>query len=203
MPGSIVQSLWSTWESMFHVLWRVKPIGTDKPYLFYVSEQRYFGHPFTVDDVQVKKGDRVIEMHMNNQLIVEILREQKSAVGIAVRLLQEAKRSFPVLATYVSVPEFDHIHVLYGVTFINRSVERFGFHTFPIRRKVLASFTSWYLKKLFAIVNPIGKTLIEEHPDTLVPRVVAISRARFLANFPPVKANSELDIVDVSRHVPL
>lgn len=183
MPGSIVQALWSKWEIVFHRLWHVQPIAAGGPYMFFVSKQRYLGHPFTVDGVTVNKGDTVIELHMNNDMLIEILRDQKSAVGIAVRLLQEAKRSFPKLAEFVAEPGFDGIEVMYGVTFINRSVERFGFHTFPIRRKLLAGLTTWYLKRLFVAVNPRARQMIQEHPDTLVPRVVAISRARFLSSF--------------------
>ncbi len=201
MPGSLIQSLWSTWERIFHRLWHVQPISDDGPYLFYISEQRYLGHKFEVDGVTVSRFDKVFELHMNNELIVHILREQKSAVSIAVRLLQEAKRAFPAMSRFVSKPEYDHIKVMYGVTFINRSVERFGFHTFPIRRRLLAGMTTWYLKKLFVIVNPLGAKLIQDHPETLVPRVVAISRARFLEEF-PADTSDESNVVPASEHVP-
>jgi hypothetical protein len=186
MPDSMIRGLWSAWEAVFHFLWKMKPIGSNGPYLFYVSKQRYLGYPFTVDGIQVNKYDAVIELHMNNDLILKILQEQRSAVGLAVKLLQEAKRSFPMLAQCVSSSEYDGINVLYGVTFINRAVERFGLHTFPIRRKMLAELSTWYLKKLLVMVNPEGTKLIEEHPDTFLPRVVAISRARLLELFPPV-----------------
>lgn len=177
-----IRAAWMKWEAVFHRLWHVEPLGEGK-YLFFVSVSRYYGHPFTVDGQRVSRFDRVLELHMNNDMLLEMLQEQKTSIGFAVKLLQETKRSFPVLAKFVAQPRFEEIRVLYGVTFINRSVERFGFYTFPIRSRGLSAITTWYLKKVFAVFNPHGKELMKSHPETFVPRLIAMSREKIIAEY--------------------
>lgn len=181
MIKSAMVKLWSAWELIFRTLWRVRPIHDTDEHLFFVSMRRYLGSSFTVDDVTVNRLDYIIELHFNNDVFFRTLREQRSLVGVAVKLIQEAKRSLPVLADYVRQPQFAKANVLMGVTFIHRGVQRFGFHTFPIQQRWMHYLTSWHLSNVVRVVNPNGSAMLEAHPSEFVPMIVAISKAKLIA----------------------
>ncbi|MBX5436800.1 MAG: hypothetical protein IRZ33_06255, partial [Alicyclobacillaceae bacterium] len=177
---TFVQWAWLGWECLYRILWGVRPIQPRQPHLFFVAKHRYLGRPFEVDGVRVGWFDPVVELHMNNEVLLEALRTQRSIVGLAVKLLQEAKRSLPALAACLSQEPYRGIQVVYGITFIHRGVDRFGFQALPLRRPLLARFVQWYLQQIFRIVNPDADRLIRAHPDAFVPKLVAIRMDRLL-----------------------
>lgn len=177
MARPIIRTLWMAWEAVFRLFARVHPLVEDESHLFLVAKRRYLGRPFTVDGIRVKRFERVIELHFNNEMVLDFLQgEHKSLVGTTVKLLREGKRSMPILANRVSTREFDDQEVLYGVTFIHRGVEQFGFHVIPLRSKWIEKMTAWHLRNLFRVINPNAATLLATHPGAFVPKLVAISK---------------------------
>lgn len=185
MAQQVVFWIWKAWEFLFRFFGHVRPLRKDEPYLFYVAKRRYLGKPFVVDGVMVKRFDLVVELHMNNSYLVNKLRRQTSLVGLAVQLVQEAKRSLPVLAESLSASKFDGIQVVYGITFIHRSVERFGFHTLPIQRRLWRNLATWHLTHVFRIVNPNADEILLHHPGVFEPKMVAISKQHLLSTYGP------------------
>ncbi|MCL6452077.1 MAG: polysaccharide deacetylase [Alicyclobacillus sp.] len=175
--------MWMAWEAVFRKLAHLETIGDDREYLFYVAKHRYIGKPFQVDGVDVRRFDPVIEIHMNNDLLAKVLNEEQSSMRLGVRLLNEAKQSLPALARHVSGPEFAREQVLYGATFIHRSVERFGWTSFPIRQQWISTYFTRYLQIVFKVVNPHAASILQTHAEDFVPRVVAISKAKLLARY--------------------
>lgn len=187
---SLIHTLWDVWERAFRRLAHVQPIHSDGEYLFYVSVRRFMGRPIVVDNVPLKRFDKIIELHMNNDMLFQILRESKSLVSVGVRLLKEANRALPVLAEKVAGIPDSEARVLLGITFINRSVERLGFRTFPIRSKFQNALTTWYLRKVFRMVNPNAKQMFKSHDSAFTPKMVAISRERLISLYPSQDSSS-------------
>ncbi len=185
MARHMVFWIWKVWEFLFRFFAHVRPLRKDESYLFYVAKRRYLGKPFSVDGITVHRFDMVVELHMNNALLVDTLRNQKSLVGVAVKLVQEAKRSLPVLAENLSTSKYEQTEVLYGVTFIHRGVERFGFQSLPIQRSFLRGLATWHLTHVFKIVNPNAEQILRQHPNAFEPRMVAISKQHLLSNYGP------------------
>jgi len=181
--GRVVYSLWKSWENLFRKLARVKPLEENQTYLFHIAKRRYLGRAFTVDGISVKRFDTIVELHMNNQLIERALQDPVNVVVVAVQLLREAKRSLPVLADCVTGPNYHHVQVLLGVTFMHRSVERLGFRTFPIANKSIRLITNWYLRFILSIVNPNAKKLLKSHATEFVPKIVAISKQKLIHEY--------------------
>lgn len=180
MANQIFRKLWMWWEVTFRRLSRLETLGNDREYLFYVGRRRYIGKPFKVDGVQVRMFDPIIELHMNNEFLSKLLKEQPSMMRIGIRLVSESKRSFPALARHVNNSRFQRERVIYGTTFIHRSVEKFGISTFPIQQKWAAKLFTIYLQLVFRAVNPRSAALLRRNPEAFVPRIVAISKARLI-----------------------
>lgn len=181
MKSRLVRSAWRTWEGLFRLGAGVHPMLPGEPHLFLVATRRYMGKPFTVDGREVRRGDRVIELHINNEMVLDLLQEeQKSLIGTTVKLLREAQRSLPILAHVVASPAFAQEHVLCGVTFIHRGVSKLGFETIPLGSHLLERMTTWHLRNIFKIVNPQAEQMLASHPDAFVPKMVAMSKDRLL-----------------------
>lgn len=176
-------ALWMLWERLFHVVMRLQPLVPGESHLFFFSVRRYFGRPFVAGDVTVKRFDRVIEIHMNNQLIMQLMRETDSLMALVVRLIQLAKRDLPLLAQRLASPEFDGIGVLIGTTFIHRSVQHFGFQTRDISSRLWRGLVQRHLRFVFRMVNPHADEFLRSHAEVFVPKLVYISRARLLQRF--------------------
>lgn len=180
MATRLVRAIWGTWENVFRAAGRVRPLKPGETYLFCIAKRRYFGRPFTVDGILVRRFEPIIELHMNNDLLLKELREQPNLVGLAVKLLQEMRRALPVLAERAASSEFEYTRVLLGITFVHRGVERFGFHALPLRHPVMRALASWHLRRVYQFVNPGADTLFETHASAFVPKLVVISKQRLM-----------------------
>ncbi|MDP9727437.1 YkoP family protein [Alicyclobacillus tolerans] len=181
MKNRIYRSIWCGWEKLFHIAFRLKEISPDQEYLFYYAKRRYLGRRFEVDGITVKPFDKVIELHINNDRISEILSSDKDMMPIVLRLLKEAHRSFPALAELVSRPEFDDAVALYGITFIHRGISRLGFSNYPMRPGFPKWITKWHLRNVFRMVNPHADEILSNHAQVFEPKIVAVSRQHFVA----------------------
>lgn len=168
------------WEGIFRKAAHVEALGTDREYLFFVAKRRYVGHTFEVDGIAVHTFDQVIEIHMNNEFLAKILSEEQSVMRVGVKLISEAKRSFPALARVIAGPRYAEEKVVFGTTFIHRSVEKFGLKTFPLKSKLMERIFTRYLQLVFRAVNPHASQIMLTHHDTFIPRVVAMSKEQLI-----------------------
>ncbi|RIV17752.1 polysaccharide deacetylase [Alicyclobacillaceae bacterium I2511] len=179
-----LRRLWMLWEALFRKLAGVRPLRNDGgEYLFLLATRPYVGKPFLVDGVTVKKHDLVAELHMNNEMIVHVFAEGHGMVGLSKRLLDAGRLSLPVVAERMQDPEFEGVEVVYGISFVHRVAEAFGFHTFPMNNPFIRAVTTWYLRILFQVVNPNGRKFIKRDPDMFVPRVIAISKQHLIERY--------------------
>jgi hypothetical protein len=184
-PSRVHNWVWRTVDKCFRSLAGVRPLNGDERHLFRLAQRRHLGRPFTVDGVVVRRFDPVIEIHMNNEVLEDLLREERSIVGVAVRLIREARHALPALADCVAGEAYQKAKVLYGITFIHRGVERFGFCTYPVPNRASRWFFGWYLRHIFRLANPDAARLLQSHRDLFEPRIVAIPKHRLIRQFRP------------------
>lgn len=180
MANSLKRRLLVTWEKIFHQTAHLQEIDPDQKHLFYIAKRRYFGRRFIVDGIEIRKFDKVVELHMNNDIIAEIVNQELEVVAIAIRILQEGRKSMPALARALTDPKYEGVKALYGVTLINRGLSRFGFTVYPLRGKFTVRVTKWHLKNVFELINPAAKRLFLQHPESFEPKLVAASLAHFI-----------------------
>ncbi len=176
-------ALWRAFEYMFARISGVHPVSQAEEMLFLVAKRTYFSQPFTVQGISVHRGDKVIELHINNELVMKVLQEESSLVAATVKLLIIAKHSLPALAAYLSADTFVDRQVLYGITFIHRGISRLGFETLPMPDGWFRRFTTWHLKRLYRIVNPNATAAMAHRQTDFVPKIVAISKQELFRRY--------------------
>lgn len=193
MSHTIVRKLFDAWESLFHKVFRLQEIQPGEEHLFYISKRRYIGKPFTVDGVFVRLFDPVVELHFNNDIIERALHSDPNVVRAMVQLLREARKTMPLLASALQGHRYRDAKALYGITFIHRGIERFGFQTLPMPGTLSRRLTSWHLTNLLKMLNPDADHILETHKDVLVPKLVVASKQHIIEQFAEGAEGTQID----------
>jgi hypothetical protein len=172
----LLVTAWFGWESLFHILFKVKPIDSDNP-LLYSRECAYRGKTMILEDGEhLSPGDRVIELHFNNRALFQIVTEADSMVQVAVGMIRGVRQTLPILAQQMSsYSDASRIKAVYGITFIHRGTKQLGFTVAHLQPGVFAYVTKVYLRVLLAVIHPDGKQLVGLKRASLSPMIVAIS----------------------------
>lgn len=199
-------AVWRAFEYMFAKIGGVHPIDPTVEGMFLIAKRTYLGHSFEVQGVPVQRGSKVIELHVNNELVMKLLREERSLVAASVKLLVHTKHSLPAVAAYLSSEEFDGRDVLYGISFIHRGIARLGFETHPMSDTLFRRLTTWHLKRLYRIVNPEATAAMASRQNDFVPKIVAMSKHELFRRYLHVDAEetrvvSKTEVRDVQPDV--
>ena len=173
-----VVSLWLLWERAFHVLFGLESAvpGDRKSFLHYrITEYHGEAIPLAEGDL-LKKGDRVVELHMNNELLYEFGRKARSPVQLAIQLIRAMERTMPQLAaTLLRRQDAQSIKALLGTSMVNRGVEQFGFVVADLPKGWFSYATRIYLQFLLSAIHPQGKQRLNQRTEMLVPKRIALS----------------------------
>lgn len=182
--------LWLRWEKLFH--WAFQLQHSHPNSLFHYRLRAYQGQPLKLDnDTMLNKGDLIIELHLDNQQLLQLTSRSRSMMQLAILLIHSAKKDFPQLATCIQEqPELQHAKALYGVSMIHRGPEKFGFTIHNLPRGWFAWSTGLYLKLLLAVIHPSGSLRLKEQSSQLVPKIMLCSTDAFLKRYavavPPI-----------------
>ncbi|NHN35014.1 polysaccharide deacetylase family protein [Paenibacillus agricola] len=175
MKKRIFVYLWFKWDKLFHVLFGVKPVDPENPLLFY-RVRPYHGKTILLSDGEkIVSGDRVIELHFNNEMLFRMAIGSHSIVHLAVQIIRSVKEVLPHTVKISNDVHYSNIKAIYGITMIHRGANQLGFTLTNLPRGWFSYVTSLYLKVLLYTIHPKGKTRLKVKSDALTPKVLAIS----------------------------
>lgn len=89
---------------------------------FYIQDTTYQGEEVTLEnDIIVKKGDRILELHMNNQRM-----KQVNSVKQIVVAMKEMMEAFAIL---LKEEKYQSVKAICGNTLLSAITTRYGFET--------------------------------------------------------------------------
>jgi len=176
----LVIGLWMLWEKLFHVVFRLRPVGSAG--FFNYRIRKYTGQKLTLHGgSELKPGDRIMEIHFENRMLVEAGLKSKSSLQIAIRIIREIEKVLPDMARELAVvPRGDEVKALYGVSMIHRGGESLGFEMFDLPKGLFAWSTNLYLRFMIRVVHPAGNQRVREHEESLNPRMLIMERETLL-----------------------
>jgi peptidoglycan/xylan/chitin deacetylase (PgdA/CDA1 family) len=169
---------WLLWERCFHVLFQLKSAVPNDPKSFlHYRIMDYNGETIPLTEGELlRPGDRVVELHMNNELLYEFGRKARSPLQLAIQLIRAMEKTMPKLAeALLRRKDAASIKAVLGTTMVNRGVEQFGFTVADMPRGWFSFVTRIYLKFLLSVIHPQGKDRLEQRTEMLVPKRIAIS----------------------------
>ncbi|WP_051620765.1 polysaccharide deacetylase family protein [Paenibacillus sp. UNC451MF] len=169
-------SLWLKWESLYHVFFALEPVDPDNQLLYY-RVCTYHGKSIALPDgEEIRKGDRVVELHFNNEMMFHIAMDTRSMVQLAVQLIRAVQQLMPKMTERILNDTLTQdIKGIYGITMINRGPKQLGFTVTDLPRGLFFVVTKLYLRMLLLVVHPEGKKRLEIKKELLTPKILAIS----------------------------
>jgi hypothetical protein len=170
-----VVKLWLLWEMIFHFIFRLRTVTPHNPFMHY-RIRAYKGNNITLDNGMVlHKGDKVIELHIDNEKLFHIGINSRSTVHLAIKMIRSMEKELPSLAQQLmDNNDFKDAKALYGVSMINRGPEKFGFSIRDLPEGWFAKTTDLYLKLLMRIIHPAGQDRLKESSDKWVPKMIVM-----------------------------
>ncbi|MDT3425006.1 peptidoglycan/xylan/chitin deacetylase (PgdA/CDA1 family) [Paenibacillus forsythiae] len=180
----LLVGVWLIWERCFHHMFRLRTVTPNLPFLHYRLRE-YQGKTVTLDrGMALNKGDRIIEIHVDNRQLFEFGMQSRSAAQLAIRIIRRMDRDLPVLAGIVARDEsLAEAKALYGVSMINRGPEKFGFAVKDLPEGLFARLTKFYLRILLSVIHPAGGARLKERSEALVPKIIAMPVSQLLDTY--------------------
>ncbi|WP_199622275.1 polysaccharide deacetylase family protein [Paenibacillus alkalitolerans] len=174
----LIVGAWLVWERCFHALFRLQPVNPagNRSFLHFRLTD-YHGEKIRLNEGEtLKKGDRVVELHMDNALLYDLGKKSRSPVQLAIQLIRAMEQTMPQLASVLlSRADAASIKAVMGITMVHRGVEQFGFTVSELPKSWFASATRVYLRILLSVLHPQGVERLGERPEMLVPKRIAMS----------------------------
>ncbi len=172
----VVVTLWLQYEKLFHVVFRLRPVGDGHSFNYRV--RKYAGPPIELLNTEtLRSGDLVMELHFENKMMFEMGMNARNTMQIGIKIIREVEKALPDLGKALSViSNGDKVKALYGVSMIHRGAESLGFQVVDLPRGLFAWATNIYLRILIRVIHPSGSERVKEHGQSLEPRMLLMSR---------------------------
>ncbi|KWX80869.1 xylanase deacetylase [Paenibacillus riograndensis] len=177
----LLVGLWLAWEQVFQLMLRIKTISPADPFLHY-RMRKYKGEPVQMEGGELlAKGDKVIELHIDNRQLFELGIHSRSSAQLAIRMIRRMEKDMPVLAQRIAADiDLAEAKALYGVSMINRGPEKFGFMVLDLPKGWFARSTKFYLSILLSVIHPAGGARLKERSEVLVPKMMLMPVSQLL-----------------------
>ena len=168
---------WMVWERFFIKLFHVVPVDPNNTFLQIRLREYTDDEPLSLEDGErFVKGDRIVELHLNNDQLVELGRTSRNSTHLAIQMIRLIRDLLPMISQLLKTdPVYRDVKGLYGVTMINRGPEQLGFSIFDLPKGPFSFFTRYYLRLLMYVIHPDGKKRLQTKKELLVPKIIAIS----------------------------
>jgi len=180
-----VVAVWLQWERLFAKIFGIRPVDEKNTFLK-LRVRRYTGdHPIVLEDGEViRKGDRIAELHLDNELLFHLGSTARSTMHLTVQMIRRMEQLMPQLRKMlVDDPEFRDVKGLYGISLIHRGPDKFGFTVLDLPDGLFALFTKLYLRLLMYVIHPQGNERLKTKTDLLVPKIIAISKRELVNRY--------------------
>jgi hypothetical protein len=177
--------LWIQWEHLFYRLFTIQPIDKNQPFLN-VRVRTYWGRTIQLlDGEKINRGDRVLELHLNNEMLFRMGTNSRSSIHLAIQMIRTTEQLLPKTLGYIlNHPKYEEIKGLYGISMIHRGTKQFGFTVTDLPRGLFFFLTKIYLRLLLLVVHPQGKQRLQTKSELLNPKIIAISTKEFMRRYP-------------------
>ncbi|MCL6602590.1 MAG: polysaccharide deacetylase family protein [Paenibacillus sp.] len=193
----IIVGLWLAWEQVFQFLFQLKTVSQDNPFLHF-RLRKYQGQPLMMEGgVMLNKGDKVIELHIDNRQLFELGVHSRSTAQLAIRMIRRMNQDLPLLADMIAADErLMTAKALYGVSMLNRGPEKFGFTIVDLPSGWFARSTKFYLSLLMSVIHPAGGARLKERSEVLVPKMIVMPIQLLLHSKNKIPLDSKVKILE-------
>ncbi|WP_055106813.1 YkoP family protein [Paenibacillus ihumii] len=186
---SFMQATWLVWERGFDYISRFSSLHTSHFGICKVMIKKHQGESIVcADSTIIEKGDLVGELHLNNKMILTMIKSQGSdrTALMTTRLVRKSMQQ--ISEAFTSQSTFSQVKALIGITLLHRGLTHgLGFERQPMKSRLLQRITTAYLRLLLSVLHPEGKNRIGRRTEQLIPMMLIHSRSSLTNHFKTVK----------------
>lgn len=181
----LIQWAWMGWEQWFERFSRARALYSGEYGICKMFVTKYRGPSIACQDgTWLHSGDWVGELHLDNRIIMDLLRTH-DANAVALHIARQTRGSMrQICAELKTLPQLSEVKALQGITLLHRGITHgLGFETHPLKKGTLRSLTTSYLRLLLSVFHPRNGARIGPHADKLVPLRLVMSRGALIERF--------------------
>ena len=184
VPPRFVLILWPVVDRVGRVIQHIRPLKADNSGIIRFNLRHYKGPTRVLNDgSEVKTGDSIIELHLNNDWFRRRRKLNIEAPYSASEILGCFKQDLRLLAQQVDNGMFGNITALHGSTILHVGARRLGFQVDELPDSLWKKGAHFYMAGLMQVYHLRGDEVagLREKPWEL--KEVWFSKAALLAKY--------------------
>jgi hypothetical protein len=186
VPPRFVLVLWPVTDKFLRAVFQTRPVRADDSGIIRFNLHRYKGPTRMLNDgSEVKTGDTIIELHLNNAWFKGRRNLNLSASQSPREFLGCFAQDLRILAQQISSGIFGDIGALHGSTLLHVAARRLGFQVDELPDNLWKKGACFYMAGLMQVYHLRGDEVsgLREKPWKL--KEVWLSRAALLTRYGP------------------
>ncbi|MDB5085901.1 MAG: polysaccharide deacetylase [Bacilli bacterium] len=181
----MIQSIWMGWEHIFEWFTRIRSVSSFRWGIFKVFITKHHGRSIACNDgTSIQSGDWVGELHLDNQIILQLLRQEGSD-RVALTLSRMVRDALIEMSKAIdTTPELAKVKAFTGITLLHRGIRGLGFELHQLKSNWFRNFSMLYLRFLLRVFHPHGKKRVSHSRQKLVPMMLVMTRESLLNRRP-------------------
>jgi len=172
------------------MVYHVKPLRGDGNDIICVKLRRYNAHPITLGDgSEIKAGDRIIELHLNNAWFKKRRKLNLKASRLTWEGLHCVTQDLSFLAEQIASGMFDRVAALHGTTLLHGLARRQGFQVEELPNTLWKKVAEFYIAGLTQIYYSGVTERLKTSGKPLELKEVWLSRAALLRKYGTTRVN--------------
>ena len=184
MPPRFVLILWPVVDKCLRTISRTRPVRTNGSGIIRFNLHCYKGPNLLLNDgSEVKSGDRIIELHLDNAWFKRRRNSYLSASQSPREFLGCFAQDLQILAQRISSGTLGDIAALHGSTLLYVAARRLGFQVDELADSLWKKGARFYMTGLMQVYHLRGEDVAGLREKTWELKEIWLSRAALLAKY--------------------
>jgi hypothetical protein len=186
VPPRFVLILWPVADRLLRLIYHIRPLKADDSGIMRFNLCHYKGLTRVLDDgSEVKTGDIIIELHLNNAWFKRRRNLNLSASQSPREFLGSVAKDLCLLAQQVASGMFGNITALHGITLLHVAARRLGFQIDELPDSLWKKGARFYMAGLMQVYHLRGDEVSGLREKTWELKEIWLSRATLLSKYGP------------------
>ncbi len=186
VPPRFILAFWPVADRLLRAIQHIRPLRADDSGIIRYSIRCYKGTTRLLNDgSEVRTGDTIIELHLNNAWFERRRRLHLSASQSPQVFLGCFAKDLHLLAEQIANGVFGNIAALHGITLLDAAARRLGFQIDELPDGLWKRGARFYMAGLMRVYHLRGDEVSELKEKTWEPKAVWFSRTALLTRYGP------------------
>ncbi len=149
-----VLTLWPLLDAILCRVYHIRPLKPDGSSLIALEVRRYKGrNKVLADGSEVRAGDKIIEIHLNNHWFREKRELPMKASRSAWEIMRCLEQDLRLLAQQIGNGMFEEVVALHALTLLHTGARRLGFQVEGVASNLWSKGARFYMAGLMDVYN--------------------------------------------------